>query len=191
MEELVPVRTRGRSYRLLESDPFGQLKESVEHLLSRYSLDWSEEWATRPVSPPIDLSETRDAIQVHIDLPGFKPDDIDVTLSGRTLRVVAQRDMQQDATPQIQHEFKRQPGTLAGTISLPCAVREEEIVAECHNGVVTITLPSEMVSRRRCCGSAVWMQLPVTEAADPRMSMALRHLPPASTVTTLSATTCR
>ena len=45
----------------------------------------------RTLSPAADVVENPDAYEVHLDLPGIKPEAIDVKLEGDTLTITAER----------------------------------------------------------------------------------------------------
>lgn len=58
MGNLLPAHRQPRSNPFFDQDPINQLQEDIDHLLSRYSLDWDEEWTMRPVAPACDRTES-------------------------------------------------------------------------------------------------------------------------------------
>jgi HSP20 family protein len=76
-----------------------------------------------------------------VDLPGVKPDDIDIRLSGNTLRLHGERKEEQQEKGRTFHRIERRRGNCSRSITLPCAVVEDEVAAEYNDGVLTVTLP--------------------------------------------------
>ncbi|MGE5195681.1 MAG: Hsp20/alpha crystallin family protein, partial [Deltaproteobacteria bacterium] len=64
--------------------PFRLLQREFDELFDRLSSGWDGRWLTGEFSVPCDLSETTDAFQVRMDVPGIKADDINVQVTGNT-----------------------------------------------------------------------------------------------------------
>jgi HSP20 family protein len=140
MNATLPTRiTRGLS--ALRRDPFRALQEEVDDLLNRFSNDFDAEWMVRPFAPAADLSETTDAVQVRIDVPGMEPKDIDIEVRGNQLHVTGERKEEREEKGKTWHRAERRTGSFSRMIALPCDVRDERAKAEYANGVLTVTLP--------------------------------------------------
>ena len=64
-----------------------QMDNLMESFLGREFPAWGEEgWA-----PDADISETKDEIQVKMDVPGMEQKDISISLSGDNLLVKGER----------------------------------------------------------------------------------------------------
>ncbi len=50
--------------------PLQALREEFEQAFNRLSSEWDGKWLTSEFSPACDLSETPDAYQVRLDVPG-------------------------------------------------------------------------------------------------------------------------
>lgn len=93
----------------------------------------------------IDLSDYDDEIVVVADLPGFDREEIDVTVSDRTLTVSAERESETESESDTDGgEYLRRERThssMRRRVHLPEPVDEEAAGATYTNGVLTITLP--------------------------------------------------
>lgn len=136
--------------RLYSSDPFRSLQQQMDDLLSNFSLEWHN--GGRPAAegrPSLDLSETGDAILVSVDLPGIKPEDVDVQVRGNDLQISGERREEKEEKGKTWHRTERHVGTFARSLTLPCDVQAEKVTAEFRDGVLNITLPKAEQSRTR------------------------------------------
>ena len=126
---------------LLGREPFRALQEEMDDLINRFSSEWTDEWSRGLMVPSVDLVEGEAEIEVRMDLPGIKPSEIDISVTGNTLRVSGEKREEKEEKGKTYHRVERRTGAFARSISLPCAIAEGKITAECHDGVLTITLP--------------------------------------------------
>lgn len=99
--------------------------------------------------PPADVKETDDAIIVTLDLPGIDKNDIDISVLDNELHVVAERNAEREETEKSYHKRERAYNRFERWIPLPVAVKAEEATAKVDNGVLTITLPKEVVTTKK------------------------------------------
>lgn len=88
---------------------------------------------------PVDISEDDNSLYVEAELPGFKREEIDVTLEQGVLRISAERKAQ-EAKGQ-RHLTERQFTRVERSFTLPTAVDESKIEAHLEGGVLHLTLP--------------------------------------------------
>lgn len=118
-------------------DPFGDLDRLFERLTEGFGTGGLAELA--PV--PVDVVETDEAVVVTADLPGYDPDDIDVSVSGRTLTLRAARDDEEELTEGRYVRRERRHRETSRSVGLPADVDEGAADAAYGNGVLTVTLP--------------------------------------------------
>lgn len=136
---LTPRRSNGLTP-FLGRDPWSLLRDEMTDLRSRLFGD-DEGWLAGANLPSADLSETDNAIEVRMDVPGVKAKDIDIQIHGNLLTVSASREEEKEEKGRTYHRIERQTGRYARTISLPSPVVESEVAAEYRDGVLSITLP--------------------------------------------------
>ncbi|MBU6422469.1 MAG: Hsp20/alpha crystallin family protein [Chloroflexi bacterium] len=97
---------------------------------------------TGSVSAPIDISETADAFHVCMDLPGMKPEDIDVNVTGDTVQITAERRGSKEEKKEggfLRQE--RRSGRVQRSFVLPTAIDASKVDAEFRDGVLHVDLP--------------------------------------------------
>jgi HSP20 family protein len=131
-----------------QRDPWNALREEMSDLRSRFLGD-EDGGFNAPNLPSVDLSETDNAIEVRMDVPGVKAKDIDIQINGNLLTVMANREEEREEKGRTYYRVERQCGQTSRTISLPASVNESEVAAEYHDGVLSITLPKTDESKAR------------------------------------------
>lgn len=142
MATTLPTRISTGLERFFDRDPFRTLQQEMDNLISNFSREWDGGTLTAgEFQPQIDVSESDDAIQVHVDLPGIKPEEVDVEVRGNVLQITGDRKEEREEKGKTWHRTERRVGRFARAMTLPCAVQEDKVQAECSNGVLNITLP--------------------------------------------------
>jgi len=95
----------------------------------------------------LDLSETDEAYTIKTTVPGVKPENVDISILGDTLRIVAEvkADEERDGEKWLVRE--RRFGHFERTVALPSNVKADEAQADFDNGVLTIILPKAEAAR--------------------------------------------
>lgn len=98
--------------------------------------------------PSVDISETDDALQVKVDLPGMKPEEVEISVTDDRLTIKGERkekSVTDDKETKV-HRVERHYGSFSRIIALPPGTKADEVVAEADNGVITIHLPKGKVT---------------------------------------------
>ena len=103
---------------------------------------------TRPLSlrdgwsaPAIDMYQTDDEIIVKAALPGFKPDEVQINITGEVLTLKGEVKQQEEKKERAWHMREQRWGTFERSVILPTDVVSDKAKAEFENGILTITLP--------------------------------------------------
>ncbi len=89
---------------------------------------------------PLDLLDEGDRFVITADLPGYDKDDIEVRLSGKTLRIEAERTAEIEDEDGEYVRRERSHESIHRTVRLPESVVENETDATYTNGVLTVAL---------------------------------------------------
>lgn len=130
-----------------EMDPFGRLNADVDQLLSRFNGDREGDWPSMLLSPPLDLTETEDRLQLRMDLPGVDPKEIDIQVKGNHVTITGERKEEQEEKGETFHRIERRSGRFSRSIMLPCSVNEAQTSADYHDGVLTISIPKSEAAK--------------------------------------------
>ena len=90
---------------------------------------------------PIDVYETPDNYVVVASLPGFKPDDVEITVHGEMLSIRAEYKNDETVKDAQYLIRERRPTSLGRQIGFPRAVQPDRASADFENGVLRLTLP--------------------------------------------------
>ncbi len=88
---------------------------------------------------PVDVYEVEDCFVVQANVPGVKPDGVQVTVEGDTLTIKAKLVEPQKEVDYILRE--RSSGEFARTLSFNISVDAERIQAVFEDGVLTLIVP--------------------------------------------------
>jgi len=91
-------------------------------------------------SPPADVVETEGAYEVHLDLPGFKPEQIEVKVDDDVLTISAERKLEKREDKHGYLRTERSWGRYARSFVLPETVDAAEPKADYQAGVLKVTL---------------------------------------------------
>jgi HSP20 family protein len=108
---------------------------------------------------PLDVQRTEGGYRLQAALPGFKPEDVEVTLEQGTLTITARRseDRQTEQANYLRREVFS--GSYRRRLVLPAEVTAEDITATLENGVLTVDV-------KHTPGSQA-VRIPVAPAAVP------------------------
>jgi HSP20 family protein len=103
--------------------------------------------------PSIDLRDTDDAYVIEAEMPGVKPEDVEVTLEGNTLLIRGKYEKENDKQTNGDNGRyivrERESATYARAISLPGGVDASKVTSTYENGELRITLPKAPETRAR------------------------------------------
>jgi len=93
--------------------------------------------------PPINVSETEEAFEITLDLPGLEEKDIEVEMMGNQLLVSGERKWEDEKKGKEFHRVETQYGRFERAIPLPEGTRlqPDEIEAKYKKGVLHIQVP--------------------------------------------------
>ena len=164
---LSPLRSPSRAI-AGGSDPFSELHREMNRLFDDFlggglpSLSASA--GTTMSSPRLDVRESGNELCVCADLPGVKPEDVELRLEGNTLTLRGEKANEAEDKKEDYYIMERSYGRFQRSLQLPYAPDPSRVHAEFDNGVLTIHVPKEAHQERsqRIAIQAHPMQAPVT-----------------------------
>ncbi len=99
---------------------------------------WSGGAPTSLFRAPMDVRRTDGGYRVEAALPGFKPEEIEVTLENGTLTVSARRS--QERKDENGRYLRREvyAGSFQRRLSLPARVTADDVTATYENGILSV-----------------------------------------------------
>jgi HSP20 family protein len=93
------------------------------------------------VWPAIDVAEKEDAVLVQAEVPGRKPEEIDISVYGNTLTISSEKKEAKEDQGDGFYHVESSYGSFRREVALPTDIDEDKIEAVCKDGVLSITLP--------------------------------------------------
>ena len=91
--------------------------------------------------PHVDIAENAECFRVTADIPGVKPEDIEISLHKGVLTVRGERKTDESMEDGNFTRRERFRGTFSRQFNLPDTADEETVSARSTNGVLEITIP--------------------------------------------------
>ena len=122
-------------------DEMSQMSPMLAHALGLHTQQGNERAMTSAWAPALDISERKDAYLITVELPGLKPEDLDITMEDGLLTIQGERHFANDSSEQKFHRVERRYGAFRRSITLPAHVMAEGIEASFEDGVLQILVP--------------------------------------------------
>ena len=125
---------------------FMTLREAMDHLFN--------DAFTRPLSlrdgwsvPAVDMYQTDDEIVVKASIPGFKAEEVQISVTGEILTLRGEMKHEDEKTSSLPgkekswHIREQRWGSFERSVALPTEVVADKAKAEFENGILVVTLP--------------------------------------------------
>ena len=97
----------------------------------------------------LDVRESDDAYVVETIVAGAKPEDVDISILGDTLRIAVEVRDEGDHHGEKWLLRERRFGRFERSLTLPAQVKADEATADFQDGILTISLPKAEAARPR------------------------------------------
>lgn len=125
--------------------PFSRLRREMDEAFAQAFGSLADRPVVKALQAPLSMRETNDHLYVEIDVPGFKHDDLEVTVKDGKLWITGERKFNQENGSRWYDE--RVWGRFERVISLPDSVDCGSIQADLEDGVLTVTLAKRPEAR--------------------------------------------
>ncbi len=148
-------------------DPFREamsLRHAMDQLFVQSFVNPGLAAGSQAAFVPMDVFETDQGYQIRVAVPGYKPEDIELTLHNNTLTVKGQYQSstgqdQNQAQDQTQNQNQGQQGNVLmqeihsgsfeRSITFARPIDSNGVQTQCEHGILTITAPISEASRPR------------------------------------------
>ncbi len=93
--------------------------------------------------PAVDIVEEKDRYVLRADVPGVKPEDIEVNMENGILSVSGERHQESTGEAQGMRRVERVSGKFYRRFTLPDTADAEEISAKSANGILEVVIPKQ------------------------------------------------
>ncbi len=153
------------------SDLF-DLHAQMDHLFEPVSPATASRNGVEYTSLPVDIQQTDAAFVVEASVPGFTPEDVEVTFDDGVLTISGRRSAGETAKDATYVRRERRTASVFRQVGLPAEVRAEDITASFENGVLRITVPRAQKAQPK--------RIPVTVSHGEKAERIVEHAPTAT-----------
>jgi HSP20 family protein len=106
--------------------------------------------------PAVDIFEEKNRFLLRADVPGVRPEDINVSMENGVLNVSGERHAEARSEETSAQRIERASGRFFRHFTLPETTDAEGITAKCSNGILEVSIPKmpEVQARRITVESA-------------------------------------
>ena len=130
---------------LVRWDPFDDMRglsRRMDHLFEGFFRGPHVlTWEPAELGFALDVLETDDALTVKAALPGVRPDEVDISVTGDILTIKGETKSEEETKNGNYHRRELRYGSFARSIPLPTRVNHEKAEAIFENGILTVTMP--------------------------------------------------
>lgn len=94
-------------------------------------------------APSLDYAETANGVELKLDVPGYKKEDVAVTLKGDVLTITGKTESKTEEDGKTYRLVERRGGSFSRSVLLPDGVDGDQIKASLADGVLTIAAPRQ------------------------------------------------
>lgn len=124
---------------LIKFEPLREFDRLTDHLES-YFNNVSSAFDTTSVLPKVDVYETENSLNVEVEIPGVKKEDIKLTLEDNILTIQGEKKVELKKDIQKSFRCERMFGSFKRSFTLPVDVNPDKVNAKFENGLLTVTL---------------------------------------------------
>jgi len=117
-----------------------RMRREMERIWDRFSSELSTSALERDWKPPLDLLETPDGLVAEVEVPGIKPDEINISVTPDLLTVTGEKKQETGGQEKNYHVMERTYGRFSRSIPLPTAVSPDRVEARYKDGILRITM---------------------------------------------------
>lgn len=120
-------------------EPWGlisQLQRELAHNSAAEGSTATAEWA-----PAVDIKEEADKFIIHADIPGVKPEEINVSMEDGVLTIKGEKKTEAKTDEEGYKRVERTYGSFYRRFSLPDTANSDAISAQSKHGVLEIIIP--------------------------------------------------
>ena len=131
---------------------FDYMQQEFDKLHATHPLAKSDDNGTVVTSdwaPAVDIKEEDDRYLITADIPGVKPDDIDVHMEEGILSIKGERDSEKKEEKENYKRIERVHGVFYRRFTMPDNADAEKISAKSEHGVLEVAIPKKEAAQPR------------------------------------------
>jgi HSP20 family protein len=127
----------------------GEFGEDIRRIFLELGRSFALDSLTGECSPPLDVYENDEAVEISMDLPGVEPDAVRIVVKNNTVLIVGEKPSRRGRSDSSFHLVERGFGRFARSVRLTTAVNAAKARASLERGELRISLPKIVDTRGR------------------------------------------
>ena len=137
----VPVKSWSQTPAQSPLNMFNSLQHELDHLFGEFAPALPGRRGV-DLKCRMDLAETKDGLELTVELPGMEEKDVQVAAADGLLTVSGEKKFESERKDKSYRFIERGYGSFARSIALPQGVDPEQIKATLKNGVLKVAIPT-------------------------------------------------
>lgn len=139
----------GNRFNGAESSPFWQLHRELDRMLTAPFGNLLQNEAGHPVMAPVmDVREDAEKVQVVVELPGIRREDVQLAWNDGVLSIVGERKSESESREGY-HRQERYFGRFERHVEIGVPINGDAVQASYKDGLLTVTLPKAESAKPR------------------------------------------
>lgn len=139
---------------IVRYDPFRDLRSLQDEMNRLFSSTFTRGGSDEQMfggawNPNVDIYENKDNIVLEAELPGIKPEDVNISIENNILTLSGERRFEKKDESDNFHRVERGYGSFTRSFTLPPTVSAENAAAEFDNGILRLTLAKREEAKPR------------------------------------------
>ena len=128
---------------IFTTSPFSLMRRMTEEMDRIFADAGARQWQGDAPDwvPAVEVAERDNKYIVRAEIPGLKPEDVDVEINGNELILQGERKYEREEDRGGVRRTERSYGRFYRAIPLPDEINPEQIKASCENGILEVTIP--------------------------------------------------
>ncbi|MFQ5997197.1 MAG: Hsp20/alpha crystallin family protein [Dehalococcoidales bacterium] len=129
---------------LIRWEPFSELislRQAMDKLFEESFVTPSRAFGGFGVTMPVDMYQTENEVVVKTTLPGVKPGEVDITITGNTLNIKGETKVDEEVKREDYIRQECRYGAFSRSVTLPNGLNTDKTEASFEDGVLTLTIP--------------------------------------------------
>ncbi|WP_422080996.1 Hsp20/alpha crystallin family protein [Ulvibacterium sp.] len=106
-------------------------------------------WNGKTVEPALNIKESEDKFEIELAAPGFSKKDFNVTIDDGCLNISAEKSMEEEEKEENYTRREFSYNSFERSLQLPESVKEEEIKAHYHDGILSFDLAKKEEAKKK------------------------------------------
>lgn len=143
--------SKGSVERMPRFSPFGSIDRMFDDFIGRHWLrpaGWERPFGELESMPSVDVIDRDDDVVVRAEVPGYKKEDIEISVSDSSLTIKGETKSEEKEEKGDYYRCEISRGAFSRVIALPAEVDDSKAKASMKDGVLELTLPKREKSKR-------------------------------------------